>query len=277
MALLVSRPAPLDAFRAHLAQDPEKIFVIADYDMTLTKAHVNGQKASTLMHLLRDSNVLPPAYTERENDIFMAYEQIIRKPDVTQAELEAASKDWFETKLALLVEFGLRKESIEDLVKSPLVAMRDGATDFFAALQKLRIPLIIVSASSLGVTAISSMLKHHGLLLENVHIISNGLVWDAEGKPTDYLRPAIHIYNKDELVLANYPEIERALAGRHHALLLGDRVGDLGIAKSFPHQSLLKVAFLNDAKDDGPAAMQEAFDMLVPDDGPLDPVTTLFT
>ncbi len=72
---------------------------------------------------------------------------------------------------------------------------RSGYRSFSELLSVEGIPLLIFSAGlwdSLSVI----LRQQHGMLEDNVHIVSNGLVFDEDGVTVDYQRPVVHSYKK---------------------------------------------------------------------------------
>ena len=51
----------------------EKMQVISDFDKTLTKSIINGEKANSVISILRDENYLTPDYSARAKALFSTY------------------------------------------------------------------------------------------------------------------------------------------------------------------------------------------------------------
>ena len=77
----------------------------------------------------------------------------------------------------------------------------------------------------------------------------NKLKWDENGKAVSVYEPIIHSLNKDETVVSDFPEIFALVKDRDNGLLLGDNIGDLGMAQGFNFVNLLKIGFYEDNKE----------------------------
>ena len=117
-------------------------------------------------------------------------------------------------------------------------------------------------------------LKTEKILTENVHVISNFLVFDKNGKATGYLTPFIHSLNKNEVPIKDspyYPIVKQ----RKNVLLLGDTLEDLKMTEGLKHDCIITVAFLNEKIKENLEAFKEAYDVVILNDGPMDYVNKL--
>ncbi len=72
---------------------------------------------------------------------------------------------------------------------------RSGYRSFSELLSVEGIPLLLFSAGLWD--SLSEILRQqHGMVEDNIHIVSNGLVFNEDGVTVDYQRPVIHSYKK---------------------------------------------------------------------------------
>jgi 5'-nucleotidase len=51
----------------------DKMQVVSDFDKTLTKFKINGEKVNSVISILRDENYLTPDYSDRAKALFNLY------------------------------------------------------------------------------------------------------------------------------------------------------------------------------------------------------------
>jgi 5'-nucleotidase len=251
-----------------------RIHVLADFDKTLTKAFVRGKAVPSSVSVLRDNNKLTEGYAEKARAHFKHYHAIEIDPSVPMAEKKKAMHEWWTAHFDLIIASGLAKDDIRYVVESGWMQFRDGASDLFALLAKNNIPLVIMSATGLGNEVIELFFKQQRLLTNNIHIIANAFIWNEKGIAISYKEPIIHVFNKDETLLQNFPAFED-IKHRTNVIMLGDSVGDIGMVEGFPYENLITAGFLNSEEEKYKENFQKNFDMVIVGDGPLTPVTQL--
>ena len=223
----------------------EKIHVLTDFDRTLTKAYVNGEKVPSIISRLRDKEYLSEDYSEQAKALANYYHPIELNSELPLEEKKKEMNDWWTKHFDLLIKYGLNRKHIELIIGEGIIQFREGAEKFLDLLHENKIPLIIVSSSGLGYDSIEMFLKSKNKLYNNIKIISNSFEWDNEGKILNYKKPIIHVFNKDETILKEIPEIYEKIEDKKNVILLGDSLGDLGMIKGFYYENLLKIGFLN--------------------------------
>lgn len=253
---------------------PDKFHVLADFDSTLTRARVDGHQTPSLISVLRDGNYLTTDYAGKAQALFDTYHPIERDPDVPLEEKKAKMKEWWTRHFDLLIQSGLARQDLEKIVASGKVRFRDGISEFVEYLQDKNIPLVIMSASGLGADMITMLFEQSKLKLVNVHIISNSYEWDKNGHAIGIKEPIIHVFNKDETAIQDYP-VFNTIRNRKNVLLLGDSMGDLGMVEGFEADNVLKVGFLNEEADTRLTQFQEAYNVTALNDTDLSYVNAL--
>lgn len=121
--------------------------------------------------------------------------------------------------------------------------MRDYSLELFQTLYRLQVPVLVFSAG-LG-DSVVSVLKQAKVFFPNVKVISNFLQY-KDGLLNGFGEPIIHTFNKNETVLEG-SEYYNLVHQRDHILVMGDSIGDAGMANGMPlSSSVLKIGFLYD-------------------------------
>ncbi len=222
----------------------QNLHILSDFDRTLTYGAINGAKIPSIISILRDGNHLAAGYAEKAHELFNKYHHIELDPNVSLSEKKRAMQEWWETHNKLLIESGLSKSDLEDIVENGHVKFREGVSKFLDFLYKNNIPLIIFSASGCG-DAIQLFFRKIRKDYLNIFYVTNKFNWDDNEKAVSTKGPIIHCMNKDETVLKKIPEIYKLIKNRKNVILLGDSLGDLGMIKGFDYSNLLKIGFLN--------------------------------
>lgn len=246
--------------------------IISDFDKTLTKAFVDKKKVRSTYSLLREGKYLTPDYPSRAYAEFDKYHPYETDTELSFEEKSAKMVDWWKVHWELMIECGMDKEVIDDLITKQKLQLRSGAHDFLTTLASRQVPILIFSA---GIGDIIKEFLHDAkLLTPNVHVISNFFEFDEKGKAIGYKKPLIHVFNKNETEVKGTPYhglIEKC----RNVILLGDNIGDLGMTEGINHDCIIKIGFLNDKKEQLFDSYSKAFDVVILDDGPMDYVNEL--
>lgn len=273
--ILISNPTKLEDLKKSISEDrTEKLYVLADFDRTLTNSFVDGEKVPSLISILRDGNYLTSDYVQKAHDLYNKYYPIEIDPNIPIKEKKKAMNEWWTTHFDLLIKSGLDKKDIEDVVRSKKIKFRNGFSDFINILKENNIPLIIMSSCGLGSNAISMCLKQEGELYDNIHIISNLCEWDENGQAISFKKPIIHVMNKDETVIQNFPAFE-IIKNRKNVLLLGDSLGDIGMVEGLDYNHLIKIGFLDENVEKNLESFKANYDVLILNDSSMDYINEL--
>lgn len=132
----------------------------------------------------------------------------------------------------------MSKKILEDVVAKKTLQFRDGVFAFFDLLYVMQIPLVIISAS-IG-DMIVLYLEQANKYYDNIHLVSNFLEFDQEGKMIGVKPPIIHCMNKSELVLPEFSFYDE-VKSRKNVLLLGDSLEDLAMVDVASCANLLTI------------------------------------
>lgn len=251
----------------------DKLHVLADFDLTLTKALVDGIKTQSLMQQLRNGKYLTSDYVKKSHELFDMYHPIEIDPNIPIEEKIKKMEEWWETHFKLLIDTGLDKKTLDKLVNETNLEFREGSLEFLDYLNENKIPLVIISSSGLG-SVIPMYLEKKGRLYDNIHIVANLFEFNEEGKLINVNEPIIHVLNKSEVSLKQLP-IYSKLEKRKNVILLGDSLGDLGMIEGFDYNNLIKIGFLNENIKSNLKYYKESFDVVITNDGSFDYVNQL--
>lgn len=269
--VIISTPAKFKQLKKIFKeQGKDKIHILADFDRTLTKAFVNGEKISSIISILRKENYLDDEYSQITSELFNKYHPIEIDSRLPIAEKKIKMAEWWRLHNAELVKHGLNKKHLAKVVASSRIKFRKGSLEFIDILYKNDIPLVIMSSSGLGNFTISQLLDKQNRLYNNIHIISNRMEFDAAGKVIAFKEPVIHVLNKDETVVRDFPEIFVRIKEKKNVILLGDNIEDIGMIEGFDYDNLLKIGFLNYEIEKNLEQYKQNYDIVILNDGDID-------
>lgn len=251
------------------------LHILADFDRTLTKAFSAWQKRPSLISVLRSEWYLSDEYSKEAYKLFDYYNPIELNPNISLEEKKKEMTNWWYKHLSLLVSSGLHKRDIEKVIESKVIELREGIKELLKFLAKNDIPLIIISANGLWTDSIKIYLEKEWFLTPNIKIISNEFVWDNEWNAIDYDKRVIHVFNKDETVLKDFPEIYNQIESRKNVILLWDSLWDVGMIEGFKYDNLLKIGFLNDKEEELLEQYKNNYDVVITGDNEAKNLTNL--
>lgn len=253
----------------------DKLQILSDFDRTLTYGLVDGKKSSSLLSLFEKSCKFGEEYNIQAKALFDKYYPIEVDLSIPLEERKKEMVNWWLEVYNLFVKYGLKKSDLEEVIKSSDLKLRDGVFEFLQFLKEKNIPLIIFSATGCG-EMVEMFLRKNNCNFPNIYYIVNKLKWDENGKAVSVYEPIIHSLNKDETVVSDFPEIFALVKDRDNGLLLGDNIGDLGMAQGFNFVNLLKIGFLNFQIEKDGDTYANNFDAVVEGDGDFSFVLDIF-
>jgi len=273
MGLLISSTKNLENLKSAIREDgPENLHILSDFDRTLLRAFVDGQKSPSVIAQIRNGKFLTPDYAPRAHALFDKYRPIELDPNLSRAEKSAAMREWWSEHFKLLAESGLTKQVIKEIVAQKTLKFRDGALEFIDFLHEKNIPLVIISGAPGDMVAM--YLAQEGRLYDNVYIIAPFLEFDASGKMIRVKEPIIHALNKYEIILKDFPVFHK-IKNRPNVLLLGDSLDDVGMVEGFDYKNLLKIGFLNEAVEENLKNFKKTFDVVLLGDPGMEYINNL--
>lgn len=265
--VIITNEKKLNLTISKMIKDGEsKIHILSDFDKTLTKAFVNGQKAHTVIAQLREGKFLSKDYSKKAFALFDIYHPIELDNKISIKEKNEKMYEWWKKHFDLIIETGMNKRVIDEVVDKMKMHFRDGAFQLFDYLYEKNIPLIIMSAAPGDL--IEKYLKSADKLYSNISIIANMFIWNKEGKAIGIKEPIIHSLNKKEIEIKDLP-IHEELLKRKNVILLGDNIEDTDMIEGFKYDNLIKIGFLNENVEDNLEAFKKNYDIVILNDSDM--------
>lgn len=244
-----------------------KLHIVSDFDKTLTQCFVDGKKTPTAFALIRNGEYLKNNYSKKAHDLFNKYNPF-EIDDTLDFDFRVQKmKEWWKAHEKLLVESGMHKDIVDDILKKQPKLFRKGATNFLDVLKEKEIPILVFSAG-MG-NMIEGYLKIENKLTSNVHILSNTFDFDDNGFATKYKDGVIHIFNKSETEVKN-KEFLASIKERKNIILLGDIISDLGMSEGLDHDTVITIGFLNENVESKLELYKSKFDVVITNDSDMD-------
>ena len=132
----ISNPSKLNHKIQKLKKDGiNSLHIIADFDSTLTKAYVDGEKVLSAFEQFRKYNKLENNYTEKSYALKDYYRPLEYSKNLSFKEKKKKMEEWWNKHWALLVESGITLNSIKEVVEKGKVESRNGAKEMFDLLE----------------------------------------------------------------------------------------------------------------------------------------------
>lgn len=227
-----------------------KVHILADFDRTLTKAFYNWELRPSLISVLRKEWYLWEEYSKKAYELFNYYNPIEINPNISLEEKKKEMTNWWNKHLELLVKSNLHKNDLDKIVSSWVIEFRPWVKKLLKFLSENNIPIVIISANWLGTDSIKLYFEKSWFLTPNVHIISNEFLWNEKWNAIWYDKRVIHVFNKDETVLSEFPKIHDLVKDRKNVILLWDSLWDPSMIEWFNYENLLKIWFLNEKENE---------------------------
>jgi 5'-nucleotidase len=175
--------------------------------------------------------------------------------------------EWWSKHLQLIVDSKLHKDIIHKVATSWIMVLRDNMKELFEKLNTKKIPIVIISANGLWLDSIKTYLEYEDCLFDNIHVVWNSFTFWVDWYVTWYHNEIVHVFNKDETALEQFPEIHDKILERKNVILLWDSLWDVGMIEWFKYDNLIKIWFLNDKEDELLEKYLEKYDLVVTWDG----------
>ena len=255
-----------------VASGPQALAVTTDFDRTMT-----GANSVSAHGVIECADVLSSAYCERSKELFDKYYKIECDPNMAMEEKFPFMREWYESNHDATIKEGLQlsmiKTAVAQNVENNSLHMRSGAIDLYGRLQAAGVPLLVFSAGLANV--IEEVLEQKcGAIAPTTRVVANRMMFDKSGLLVSYSEPLIHMFNKNAAAVG-------PVEGPHRPchLLLGDSMGDLTMCDGAdpPPSVLLKVGFLNLHVDKNRERYMDGYDLVIPNDGSMDPVLDILS
>ncbi|XP_060576151.1 cytosolic 5'-nucleotidase 3-like isoform X2 [Ruditapes philippinarum] len=241
---------------------PDKLQVCSDFDETIT-----NYKGPGTFNVLEEGG-LPEDYKEKATKIKDKYLPIEMDPNLSIEEKIPHMIEWWTQGHDLLVKYALSKEMLHNMVANSTARLRDGCGEFFEKLHKFHIPLLIFSAGVGDI--IREIISQHSTFYDNMHLVSNELDFDENGRMIGFKGEMIHVFNKNENAVHESDYFSN-LSHCTNIILMGDSIGDLQMANGAENvEAKLTVGFLNTRVADSLELFKSKYDVVICEDESLD-------
>uniref|UniRef100_A0A7N5JJE4 5'-nucleotidase n=1 Tax=Ailuropoda melanoleuca TaxID=9646 RepID=A0A7N5JJE4_AILME len=222
----------------------DRLQVISDFDMTLSRFAYNGKRCPSSYNILDNSKIISEECQNELKALLHHYYPIEIDPHRTIKEKLPHMVEWWTKAHDLLCQQRIQKVQIAQVVRESNAMLREGYKTFFNTLYQNNIPLFIFSAGIGDI--LEEIIRQMKVFHPNIHIVSNYMDFDEDGFLQGFKGQLIHTYNKNSSVCENSGYFQQ-LQGKTNILLLGDSMGDLTMADGVPGvENILKIGFLND-------------------------------
>lgn len=250
----------------------DNLHIVSDFDRTLTPHRVNGEKTSTSFAQFRNGGYLGEGYVAKAEALYDHYRPIEIDDSISFEDRNQHMKEWFRLHMELLVEQGVTRDILEDIVSKGRLRLRDGVELFLERLKAADVPVLLLSA---GVgDLITTFLTEKKLLTPNVHVISNFFEFDDRGAAVAVKGDSIAPTNKDESGVSD-SEYGAEVDARNNVILLGDNLDDIKMVHGLEHDVVLSIGFLNENEDELRDRYREVFDIVIEGDGSMEELNEL--
>uniref|UniRef100_A0A5K1U0Z3 5'-nucleotidase n=1 Tax=Macaca mulatta TaxID=9544 RepID=A0A5K1U0Z3_MACMU len=244
----------------------ERLQVISDFDMTLSRFAYNGKRCPSSYNILDNSKIISEECRKELTALLHHYYPIEIDPHRTIKEKLPHMVEWWTKAHNLLCQQKIQKFQIAQVVRESSAMLREGYKTFFNTLYHNNIPLFIFSAGIGDI--LEEIIRQMKVFHPNIHIVSNYMDFNEDGFLQGFKGQLIHTYNKNSSVCENSGYFQQ-LEGKTNVILLGDSIGDLTMADGVPGvQNILKIGFLNDKRWDFTMLAMAGLELLTSSDSP---------
>jgi 5'-nucleotidase len=117
-----------------IADGPENLHILSDFDRTLTQAFPNGKDSGSLISVLYNEGYLSLHYQKTAQAYYQYYLPIEKDETLPFAERKAAMLEWRVKHKQLLIAEELTKHHIYQAMQSENLRFRQGYQTFFSLL-----------------------------------------------------------------------------------------------------------------------------------------------
>ncbi|XP_074509140.1 cytosolic 5'-nucleotidase 3 isoform X2 [Sebastes fasciatus] len=245
-----------------------KLQIITDFDMTLSKFAVNGERCPSCHHIIENCNLIAEDCKEKLLQLKNKYYPIEIDSNLTMEEKFPFIVEWYFKSHTLLVESRIEKDKLAEVVRESGAVLKDGYLQFFENLQQHDVPVFIFSAG-LG-DILEEVIRQADVYYPNVKVVSNFMDFDENGVLKGFKGELIHVFNKHDGALRN-TEYFKQVKENSNIILMGDSLGDLTMADGAPNvENILKIGYLNEKVDELLDKYMDSYDIVLVRDDTLE-------
>ncbi|CAH0721461.1 unnamed protein product, partial [Brenthis ino] len=252
-----------------IAAGHEKLQIVTDFDHTLTRHNMdNGKVVLTSFAMFRECPSIPKDYKDEEIRLADIYKPIEVDSEISIEEKTKHMVDWYVAAHNLLKGMKFPRNELVEVSKKMVECFRIGVSDLINWSEYKQVPMLVFSAG-LGDCVVAA-LKSANYLLPHVKVVSNFLAFDENDTIVGIKGDVIHTYNKNEAAIKN-TEYYEMVKERNNVLLMGDNIGDAGMAEGMDHcDVIVKVGFLGRNTDANLQNYIDKFDIVLVNEHTMD-------
>jgi 5'-nucleotidase len=249
-----------------------KLFVISDFDRTLSKLFVDGKRHNSLIAQIRDVEYLGKDYSKKAFELYDNYSSYLKNVNLPFELKIKKVKEWWEQHIKLLVSYGLDKNIISKINNKRNIKLRFGVPEFLKKLNLNKIPFLIIS-SAVG-DMIKFILEDNNCYYSNLNIFSNFFKYDSNNKVLGYNSKVVHSLSKSDVKVNT--DFSNKIKDKKHIILIGDMISDIRMKDSFDYDVFISIGFLNENMDQKLENYMNNFDVVITNDGTFEEVLNIF-
>ncbi|KAM5274059.1 cytosolic 5'-nucleotidase 3A isoform 2-T2 [Ctenodactylus gundi] len=242
--------------------------IITDFDMTLSRFSYKGKRCPTCHNVIDNCKLVTDDCRRKLLQLKERHYAIEVDPELSVEEKLPYMVEWYTKSHGLLVEQGIPKAKLKEIVAESDVMLKEGYENFFGQLQQHEVPMFIFSAGIGDV--LEEVIRQAGVYHSNVKVVSNFMDFDENGLLKGFKGELIHVFNKHDGALRNTDYFQQVKANSN-IILLGDSQGDLHMADGVANvEHILKIGYLNDRVDELLEKYMDSYDIVLVKDESLD-------
>ncbi|ELK35177.1 Cytosolic 5'-nucleotidase 3 [Myotis davidii] len=235
--------------------------IITDFDMTLSRFSYNGKRCPTCHNVIDNCKLVSDECRKKLLELKEKFYAIETDPRLTVEEKNPHMVEWYTKSHHLLVEQGIPRAKLKEIVAESDIMLKEGYENFFDKLQQHSIPVFIFSAGIGDV--LEEIIRQAGVYYSNVKVVSNFMDFDDNGMLKGFKGDLIHVFNKHDGALKNTDYFNQ-LKDNSNIILLGDSQGDLRMADGVANvEHILKIGYLNDKVDELLDKYMDSYDIVL--------------
>ncbi|GBP07080.1 7-methylguanosine phosphate-specific 5'-nucleotidase [Eumeta japonica] len=251
-----------------------KLQIVTDFDYTLTRHKLdNGKTVHTSFGMFRECPSIPQDYKEEDERLSSIYKPIEIDPQLSVEEKTKHMVQWYIAGNTLLKGLKFPRNELKEVAEKMGECYRLGVNALVMWCGARDVPVLVMSAG-LG-DAVRAALSAADLLQPHVKLVSNFLAMDENDIIVGMKGEVIHTYNKNETAIKN-TEYYEMVKNRSNVILMGDNIGDSGMADGMDHcDTVLKIGYLQQNMDSNLQNYLNKFDIVLMNDPTLNIVNAI--
>lgn len=251
---------------------------ISDFDRTMSRHWVRNKYTDALetnpathgIPALYDK--MTPEYKKESRRIYSTYYPIEIDQSLTHEQKTPYMIKWWNEAHEAILAQKLKREDLRHMAEQAQLELRPGVEAVLEKCRDTEVPFLVFSAGIGNI--IEEILKEANLFYDNMHIVSNMMVFNEQEEIVAFKDPLIHVFNKSEFQLETSP-YHKLIEERTNVILMGDSLGDLQMSQGVKHDLCLNIGFLNHDVSTLESAYVNAFDVVIEGDANMIPIIDL--